>query len=457
MMRFLLLTLPLLVGYIVKPTTYVPPRPNIVFLLADDLRFDALSHTGNRIVTTPNIDRLARDGVRFRNAYVTTAICCVSRATLLSGQYARRHGIHDFNTSLSDTALARTYPVLLRKAGYYTGFIGKWGINENNEATFPKTAFDVWHGVVGQGQYYHPDSLYTGQHLTDRNNDQIAAFIRQRDRSRPFCLSVSFKAPHIQDGVGFLTSPAYDRHYADMTIPPPPTANAWESFPAAFKKDNEARSRWEFRFGTPAKYQESVKRYYRLITHLDAVIGHLRTQLAREGLADNTVIVFTSDNGFYLGDYGMADKWYGHDISIRVPLLLYDPRLPRHQRTQTLDAMALNLDVAPTLLGLGGVNAPARMQGQDLYALIRNPKRTWRAEFFYEHLFNFNGRIPRLEGVVTNRYKYFRFLDLQPRYDQLFDPQTDPNEVKNLALDPRHSALLTDFQQRWASWRERVR
>lgn len=453
-------------------------KPNIIFLLADDLRFDACGYAGNRIVKTPNIDHLAQQGVRFRNAYATTAICCVSRASILTGQYAQRHGIHDFNTPLPDSVMAQTYPVLLRRAGFYTGFIGKYGIGENREANMPKTAFDVWRGFIGQGMYYPKDSTGLGVHLTDRQDSQIIDFLRNRDKHKPFCLSVSFKAPHVQSINDFVPSPAYDQFYRNVTIPVPPTADAryWQAFPESFRKDNEGRSRWEVRFGTPERFQENVKRYYRLITHLDEVVGHVVAELKQQGITDNTVIVFTSDNGFYLGEYGLADKWYGHEMSIRVPLFIYDPRLPAPKRSRILEPMALNIDLAPTLLGLAGVKPPIAMQGRDLYDLINNreggtetavmrhsdrahrqPKTPWRHEFFYQHLYNHNGRIPRLEGVVGERYKYFRFLDLDPLYEQLFDLKIDPLEIHNQATNPNQSALLANYRKRWLKWRDKTR
>lgn len=430
-------------------------KPNIIFLLTDDQRADALGYAGNEIIQTPHLDQLAQGGVYFKNAYVTTSICAISRASILTGQYARRHGIQDFGTSLPSDAFANTYPALLRKAGYYTGFIGKYGVGKE----MPADSFNEWYGFPGQGTYHHEDENGNYQHLNSRMGDQALTFLQRANKEQPFCLSISFKAPHVQGLNDFIPEPDLNQLYAEDIIPLPLTADDkyFEAFPDFFKADNEGRSRWQVRFSTPELYQENVKKYYRLVTGVDRVVGRIIKQLAASGLDKNTVIIFTSDNGFYLGEHGLAGKWYGHEESIRVPMILHDPRLPEEQKGQIRDEIALNIDVAPTILSLAGVKVPESVQGMDLTRLIGQPVPDWRQDFFYEHLYGHNGKIPRTEGVVGERYKYLRYLDPDPDFEVLYDNQKDPNEIVNLAEDEAYRDQISKMSMRYHELKENAK
>lgn len=420
--------------------------PNIVFLLADDQRWDALGIAGNPVIKTPNIDQLARDGFYFRRAYVTTPICCISRASILSGQYARRHGIVDFATPFSDAALAQTYPMLLRKAGYRTGFIGKYGVGEE----MPSAQFDYWRGFKGQGNYAAQDANGQPIHLTDLMSQQIREFIGSDSDRRPFCLSVSFKAPHAQDAANpeFPYANRFAALYTDTKLNRPTAAQDkfYRQFPDWFRHNdqNESRIRWRRRFATDSMFQETTKSYFRLINGIDEVVANLRAQLKQQGLADNTIIIYTSDNGFYVGEYGFADKWYGHEQSIRVPLILYDPRHPSRQGRSS-DKYALNIDLAPTILTLAGVRVPGSMQGRSLTELMDNAKEPWRTSFFFEHLINLpTVFIPQSEGVMKADRKYVHYFNLQHAgdgYDEVYDLHTDPLELDNLASQSRGQQL----------------
>ena len=429
------------------PETAPAKKPNIIFLLTDDQRWDALGAAGNSIVKTPNMDQLAREGFYFKRAYVTTPICCISRASILTGQYSRRHGILDFATSFSDSALAQTYPVLLRKAGYRTGFIGKYGVGNN----MPESEYDYWRGFKGQGAYAAQDAQGKPIHLTDLMGQQMDEFVRTNPTGKPFCLSVSFKAPHGQDGARpeFPYAERFTNMYTDKTLPTPTAAtdSYYRQFPDWFRHNdkNESRVRWSYRFANDSMYQQTTKSYYRLITGVDAVIGDLRRTLQERGLADNTIIVFSSDNGFYVGEYGLAGKWYGHELSIRVPLIIYDPRQPNRQK-KTTDRYALNIDIAPTLLTMAGLPVPARMQGHSLTQLMDSPGKPWRTAFFFDHLFN-PGKavfIPQSEGVLSADEKYVRYFNLHEpadAYEQVFNLKTDPKELTNLMATPRGKTL----------------
>lgn len=436
-------------------TAKAAKRPNIIFLLTDDHRADALGCAGNTIIQTPNIDYLAANGVRFTNAFVTTSICACSRASIFTGQWTARHGIIDFNTHFTPQVLAQTYPMLLRSAGYRIGFIGKYGVGPQKDLPIDK--YDYWRGFPGQGKYEHTDENGNYKHLTRIMGEQAVEFLHASSKDQPFCLSVSFKAPHVQDGDPrqFIYDRAYADLYKDAVIPTPKTADPkyFDALPQ-FLRDSEARRRWELRFPTPEKFQESVKGYYRLITGVDIVIGKLRAELKRLGFDDNTVIIFTGDNGFYLGEYGLAGKWFPHELSIRVPLIVYDPRAPKKRRGLALEQMVLNVDIAPTILDLAGLKPPAQMQGQSLLPLLRGKRPKWRAEFFYEHPFE-HKTIAKSVALRTRRYKYARYTDYD--YEELYDLKTDPEEINNLAKDPGRRKTLEALRKRCSELGEKAK
>ena len=421
-------------------------RPNILFLLTDDQRADALGCAGNPIVETPHIDGLASQGVLFRNNFVTTSICGVSRASVFTGQYARCHGIHGFGTALSEEQHRLSYPGLLRRAGYRTGFVGKYGVGRD----LPHDEYDFFRGFAGQGHYFparlpktFPGMEGSRTHLTTMHGDQALEFLESCSGAQPFCLSVSFKAPHVQDREApfFLNDPAYDHLYQDLTVPPfrQSEPRDHETLPAFLRSGYEGRIRWERRFSTPEKFQESVKRYYRLITGVDAQVGRMLGYLRERGWDDNTIVIYTSDNGFYLGERGLAGKWLMHEESIRTPLIVRDPRLRETAGTHR-EEMALNIDLAPTMLGLAGVEIPSSMQGRDLTPLVRGESRAWRKEWFYEHLLK-HRTIPKTEGVRGERWKYTRYVESEPVYEELYDLDDDPSEDHNLAAVSEHHDL----------------
>jgi len=432
-------------------------RPlNVIFLLADDQRWDTLGSYGNPVIQTPELDQLANEGVRFERMFVTTSICVTSRASFITGQYARRHGIWGFETELSPTQFAESYLGRMKAAGYHLGFIGKWGVGDP-----PKDYFDYDRTFPGQGQYILEADGET-RHLTSVMGDQAIEFVSTAPADRPFCLSVSFKAAHVQDSYDitdtpFPYDPALSDLYEDVEIEPPVSAlpQFFERLPPSLQ-NSEARLRWAIRFWGPERYQESVKGYYRLVTGIDRVVGRLRTALEERGLADTTAIVYTGDNGFFLGEYGLAGKWTPHEASIRVPLLVYDPRLPDDGRGRVRPEMALNIDIAPTLLTLGGLEPSASMQGQSLLPLVRGETPVWREDFFYEHLFE-HPRLPKMEGVRTEEWKYIRYVDEDPAIEELYDLRRDPQELENLAGRAEWEPVLARLRQSWSEWQKKAR
>ncbi len=412
-------------------------QPNLIFLLTDDQRWDALGCMGNPVIKTPNIDRLAKEGVVFENAFATTAICATSRASFITGQYARRHGIVDFRGVLTSENFSQTFPAVLRANGYKTAFIGKWGVGNK----LPADQYDYWKGFSGQGKYF----VDGRPHMTKHLENQTLEFLDTCSPNQPFCLQVSFKAAHCQDGPGwqFQHAPKYTDYYADDKIVPAKTANDeyYQKLPEQLQ-GGESRVRWERRFDGEEMLQKNVKDYYRLLTGVDDFVGAMVDKLEEKKLADNTVILFTSDHGFFLGEHGLSGKWLMYEESIRIPMIVFDPRLPKDKQGQRREEMVLNIDVAPTLLDFAGIEPPSAMQGKSMKGLIHGKQASgWRTEFLYEHLFP-HATIPQSEGVRAERFKYIFYPKTKPQLEQLFDLQQDPHEVTNLANDPQHADKL---------------
>jgi arylsulfatase A-like enzyme len=427
--------------------------PNILFLLTDDQRWDALGCMGNSIIRTPHIDRMAARGTIFQNAFVTTSICAVSRASILSGQYERRHQIGDFATPFSEEAFKQTYPALLRKQGYRTGFIGKYGVGN----VMPKEEFDFWAGFPGQGRFFEGEN---SKHLTARMGDDALEFLAGSKGKEPFCLSISFKAPHAQDGAPreFPPDPQDETLYSGIVMPMARTATE-ERFglEPEFVRESEGRRRWARRFADAEMHQNTVRDYYRLITGVDREVGRILEALEQMGTASNTIVIFSSDNGFFLGERGLAGKWLMHEESIRVPLIIYDPRLGNGTRAGSVDATALNIDLAPTMLDYAAVEIPQGMQGRSLRPWVEGREvADWREDWFYEHHFGPH-IIPRSEGVRTDRWKYIRYIDADPMVEELYDLKSDPMEENNLAGISEHEEKMERMRRRWAELREELR
>ena len=427
------------------------PRPNIIVIISDDHRYDALGCMGNQVIRTPVLDDLAAGGIIFPNNCCTTSICCSSRASILTGMYASRHGIVNFNDDLPPEIWKQSYPVLLRDAGYHTGFVGKFGVGTN----LPAESFDFWKGIPGQGQYWN-EVDGEKRHLTDIFTDDALEFLDSCPVASPFCLSISFKTGHTMDYDPHPWQPKleFNELYRDTDIPVPSTATeeAYNNLPD-FLKNSEGRSRWKNRFITAERYQETVKDYYRLITGMDCAIGKIRDRLTETGAASNTIIIYQGDNGFYMGEKGLAGKWYAHEVSMKTPSIIYDPRLPSELRGQRPEEMSLNLDIAPTVLDWAGIRIPENIQGTSLVPLLEGKTGKLREDCFYEHPFEYAGKIPQSEGVRSNSWKYIRWTSQDPVYEELYDLENDPEEMNNLAADSLHQEQLKKMRSRWAELR----
>ncbi len=436
-----------------NPAAAAEKRMNIVLLYADDWRHDTLGCAGNPIVKTPHLDQLARDGFRFTHNCVTTSICGVSRASLLTGQWMSRHGNPAF--AMFKTPWAETYPGLLRAHGYFVGHVGKW-----HNGKFPAEQFDF--GRAYSGTHWMKDADGTPIHVTKKNQNDALEFLRTRPQEKPFCLTVAFFATHAEDGnpKQFLPQSESMSLYENATIPVAPNASD-----ASFKKlppfianeKNEGRVRWHWRFDTPEKYQAMMKNYYRLATEVDTTCGRVLAELEKQGVIENTLVIFTTDNGYFHAEHGLADKWYPHQESIRVPLIVRDPRMAKTKRGQTNDDFTLNVDLAPTILAAAGVAAPATMQGRDVAPLyLASEKPAWRTEFFYEHAIIKNVNfIPASEALVRKDWKYFYWPDFAR--EQLFDLRADASEENDLAADPAQTDRLAEMRARFAELKANAR
>jgi arylsulfatase A-like enzyme len=426
---------------------------NILVLLADDLRFDSLGCAGNPVALTPNLDRLSQAGMRFTRACVTTPICAVSRASLMTGQWMSRHGATGFG--MFKTPWAETYPGLLRANGYHVGHIGSW-----DNGKFPAENYDF--GRSYSGTHWIEQSDGTRIHVTRKNENDALEFLRTRPMDKPFCLTLAFIAPHAEDQnpKQYLPQPESMGLYTDVSIPVPvnATEDSFRRLPEFIANEkNEGRVRWRRRFDTPEKFQEMMKNYYRLVTEMDAACGKVLEELKRQGALDHTLVVFTSDNGSFHAEHGLAGKWYPHQESIRVPLIVFDPRMAGSIRGAANDEFVLNIDIAPTILAAAGIAPPARMQGKNfapLY-LAANPPE-WRTEFFEEHAtIRSTTFIPSSESLVRKDWKYFHWPDFNR--EQLFDLRSDPHEEHDLAADPAHKDRLVEMRKRFAELKEAAR
>ncbi len=430
-------------------------RPNIVFILVDDLRWDELGITGHPFIKTPNIDRIGKEGAMFRNAFMTTPLCSPSRASFLTGQYAHTHGITDNVDRSAASHRLVTYPLLLHQAGYEIAFIGKWHMG--NDET-PRPGFDRWVSFKGQGTYLNPDinedgkPVKPGGYITDILNGYAVDFIKRR-HDKPFMVYLAHKAIHPEatqnnDGSVDLTAaelfiPA-ERHqqlFADKTIPHRLNYNrAPEGKPALLRQIGNLPPLGP-KTGTP---DEGIRGRQRTLMAIEDGVGEIIKTLKETGQLDNTIIVFTSDNGYFYGEHGLSvERRLAYEESIRMPLLMRYPKVIKAGTVR--DEFALNIDLAPTLLELAGASVPNTMQGRSLVPLLAGKRPAWRNSFLLEY---YSDKVfPRVlkmgyKSVRNGRWKYIHYLELEGM-DELYDLQTDPYELKNLINHPSAGKRLS--------------
>eukprot|EP00538_Stauroneis_constricta_P012935 CAMPEP_0119555294 /NCGR_PEP_ID=MMETSP1352-20130426/7557_1 /TAXON_ID=265584 /ORGANISM="Stauroneis constricta, Strain CCMP1120" /LENGTH=587 /DNA_ID=CAMNT_0007602035 /DNA_START=114 /DNA_END=1877 /DNA_ORIENTATION=- len=407
---------------------------NIVLLYADDWSFTSLGASGNEYIQTPQLDRMAKNGMLFTHNCVTTSICMVSRATLYTGQYASRHNTWKSYQNLTmfegDNWEHSLYP-LLKKAGYHTGFFGKWHHHDppKHIPTFDKRLF------YQTAHYKERNGVV--KHITEWNEIDGMNYLRSRPVGQPFMLTISFFATHAEDGGPEQYRPMNSSMwmYANTEVPHPKTFTDehFQALPPFLQKSaNYGRGRSLKRYYPEEKYQHMMKNTYRMASEVDATCGRIIDELERQGILNETMVIFTTDNGNFHGQHGLAEKWYSFQESLMVPLVIQDPRMPATATGTKTSEFSLNIDLAPTILRAAQIDIPQRMQGRDMAQLYLDPteaERTWRKEFFYEW-FGPHDHLPSNLALVRKDKKLMSW----PQYDvyQLFDLEADPYEEADL-------------------------
>lgn len=442
-------------------------QPNIIFMMSDDHAAHAMSCYGSRINETPNLDRIADEGMRFDNCFCTNSICAPSRAAILTGQYNHINGVKTLGDVLDGNR--PNVQKILRNNGYQTAIVGKWhlGHGETNDPT----GFDYWNVLPGQGEYHDPDMIEMGErkvfdgYVTDRITDISLDWMQNRDKERPFMLMLHHKAPHRP----WEPDEKHARMYDDVTIPEPPTFN--DDYSNRSNAAKEASMRIDRDLNeidlkeeppdnlTPAelkswKYQRYIKDYLRVVASIDDNVGRVLDYLDEEGIADNTIIVYTSDQGFFLGDHGWYDKRFMYEESLRMPFIV---RYPEKVKAGSVTSdFALNVDFPETFLDYAGIDIPDFMQGTSLRPVMeeRTPE-DWQTSHYYrywEHLSEPHHVVAHY-GMRTHRYKLIYYYgealgasntrdeSRKPEWE-LFDLENDPMELNNVYEDPQYEETV---------------
>ena len=434
----------------ILPQAYAK-RPNIVFFFTDDQTSSSLGCYGHPLAKTPNIDGLAARGTRFANAFVSQSICWVSRTTILSGLTGRTFGVYGNHDQAKPEAVEKLYVDYLRDAGYRTGFAGKW------HAKMPKgwkaeDHFDVFERI-GRNPFYKRQEDGSMRHETELIVDRGIEFLKNQPKDQPFAINMWFNACHAEDsdrrpGIGHFPWPfAVDGMYEEEVMAPP-RLNDPKIFAdqPLFLKNTINRERFFWRWNSDHKYQINMRAYLRMVSGIDRAIGRFMEALEEQGLAENTIIVYTADNGFHMGNRGFAGKWSHYEESLRVPMVVYDPRVSPKARGQVREESVLNLDLPSTFLKWADVKIPKRYQGLSFDGLVSGKGAVeWRKHTFHEH-FAVPQRIPAFEGLRGKRFKYVRYV-YQGNYEFLHDLEKDPDELNNLAKEPEYRKTLLAMRQ----------
>ena len=439
-------------------------RPNILFILLDDLRWDTVGYAGHPHLRTPNIDRIAREGVTFQNAFSTTSLCSPSRASLLSGLYAHRHGVTD-NFTEFPTAL-NSFPRTLQGAGYATAYVGKYHMGENNDE--PRPGFDYFVTHKGQGRYFDTEFNVNGRrrevmkgYYTTAVTDIALEWLKEDHGGKPWLLMLGHKAPH-----SFYTPEAQHAHaFDDVRVPYPDSAFSLDGKPSWIK---DRRDTWHGIYGPlfewrkkfpddrPAAvkdFENMVHAYWGTMLSVDDSVGRLLGFLESSRQLDNTIVVFVGDNGLLQGEHGMVDKRTMHEPSIRIPMAVRFPGLAGTPRR--IEQQVLTVDMAPSLLELAGAPALAGVDGRSWVPLVKGDDSTWRKSWFY--YYNYEKEFPytpNIRGVRTERWKYIRYphgdggADRHP--GELYDLHKDPGELANLIEAPEAASVLAELRSELA-------
>jgi len=427
-------------------------RPNIIFILIDDLRWDNLGCTGHPFAKTPNIDRIAKEGALFWNFFVSIPLCSPSRGSFLTGQYAHTHGVIDNTDHSALSHKLITFPRLLHDAGYETAFIGKWHMGMDDS---PRPGFDRWVSLKGQGFYIDPTLNLDGKrskhsgYVTDILNDYAVKFVKS-EHKKPFLLYLPHKAVHGP----FTPAERHKNLYADSVIKPVQSLNdPLDGKPAVTREleestDAKATGKKE-KANKPAQNgrrmpENAIRNQLRAMAAVDEGVGLLFKALEDANQLDNTVFIFSSDNGFFWGEHGLADKRWAYDESIRDPLLIRFPKLIKPGAV--FDQLVLNIDIAPTLLELAGVAIPKTIQGRSMVPLLTENHPSWRSSFLTEYFHEKQyPRTPTWQAVRTEHWKYIQYSELK-NMDELYDLKADPYEMRNLIQEKGSESTLKEMQ-----------
>ncbi|MEO1524109.1 MAG: sulfatase [Planctomycetota bacterium] len=434
-------------------------QPNIVFLFADDQCTYSVGCYGNKDVRTPNMDQLANDGLVFDKHYNTTAICMASRASVFTGMYEYKTGCNFTHGDMRAETWARSYPVLLRDAGYLTAFAGKFGIVVQGKGLCEED-FDFWGGGPGQTNYATAKNKSMRKYADKYPHSTLSygAFgqdvIRQSvKQDRPFCLSISFKAPHKPA----TPDPRFNDIYAGKSFTKP--ANFGREYGEHLSQQSKAGRQYprfvDWKYDTD--YDGEMAKYHQQIYAIDVALGMIRDELKAQGVADNTVVIYTSDNGYICGSHGYGSKVLPMEESSRVPLMIYDPRSPVSGKRLRCDRLTGNIDFAPTILELAGLKTPANMDGKSLLDLLEDPTQGGHDQMSFINVY---GPLPTHSlSCLTRQHKYTYWWygdeSMQP-VEELFDTKNDPLELTNLAVTEEATDALRSMRERYdaalANW-----
>lgn len=436
-------------------------RPNIIFIMSDDHASHAISAYGSRLIKTPNIDRLANEGMKLENCFVTNSICTPSRAVILTGKYSHINGVPVFNH------IDNTQPMLskyLQEAGYYTGVVGKWHLGGNNPARpddGKPVGFDYWNILPGQGAYFNPVMIENGKrktiegYTTDIITDLAMDFIKNRPQDKPFFLMYHHKAPHRN----WQPDEKHRKQYENVTLPEPPTFNDDYSGKsdaprqATMRIDRDLTDK-DLKMPPPAgltaqelkkwKYQRYMRDYLACVASVDDNVGRLLDWLDKNNLSKNTIVIYTSDQGFFLGDHNFFDKRFMYEESLRMPFMIRWPQ--RIKAGSVSRSMILNVDFAPMMLDAAGLKVPQDMQGRSFLPILEGRRpANWRTSMYYRYYHPGDHNVAAHYGVRTERYKliYFNKLDQW----ELYDLKKDPQEMHNVYSDPGYKRILLDLKK----------
>ncbi|HKX83963.1 MAG TPA: sulfatase, partial [Pyrinomonadaceae bacterium] len=422
---------------------------NIVFILLDDQRYDAMGFLDSQsFLKTPNIDAIARNGAYFPNAYVTTALCSPSRASILTGQYAHRHKVVD-NDSPIPPGLT-FFPQYLQKTGYETAFIGKWHMG--GPIDHPQPGFSHWVSFKGQGHYLpHEDGLnINGKkvpqkgYITDELNDYALDWLKGRSSTKPFMLYLSHKAVHAE----FIPADRHCGRYDNVKFAPPKSMDPSNVSGAPMWVRNQ-RNSWhgvDFAYHKELDISEYYKRYAETLLAVDEGVGKIIDLLRQQGLAENTLVAVMGDNGFAFGEHGLIDKRTAYEESMRVPLVMQLPA--KIKPGLRVDEVVANIDLAPTFLALGGIATPKNMDGKSYLPILKGEKIAWRDDLLYEYYWEYAfPQTPTTHALRDARFKYINYYGIWD-INELYDLRNDPFETRNLISDPEYKDVVNRMRER---------